>query len=204
MAIDATTVARVKTVLGKTDSADDTFLGNAISAVSRQFEGILHYELEQTSRVEDYGVQLHQRELFLRQWPLVSVTSVVVSSDWDFANGTTLTADEDYRIDTVTGSVYFLRGALIAGFQTARVTYVAGLGTDTSNLETTAPDIVMAADLQVAEDFRRRDNPSTVTRGQLGKRKTFADQHNLLDRVRELLQPHIKYDIGSGRFHRVV
>lgn len=191
---NVTTLARVKAHLGVSASetvtaettARDALLTTLIDAVSRDFEAFLKYPLTQQARTEVHDLELNQRLIFLRVVPVVSVASVKVGTGyWDFAAMTALVADQDYHLG-VAGELY-LAFASSGGFQKAQVTYTAGLGTTDEAIATAAPELALAANIQVAEEWRRRTNPSTVSIPGPKGSKVLDAPHRLLPRVRELL-----------------
>lgn len=186
MPVNATTLARVKDRLKKTnvaDTADDALLQILIDGTSREFERHLGFELEQKSRIEKYSPEVGDQLVFLKQRPVVSIAQVRVAAEgtWDFALYTTLVANRDYRL-IAASELYFVSG-LIYGKDTLEVTYVAGLGVDTAALITAAPDVALAADIQVTEDFRRKDTATASQRDG----KSFSSEMTLLPRVIQIL-----------------
>ncbi|MEK9736618.1 MAG: hypothetical protein VW239_04780 [Candidatus Nanopelagicales bacterium] len=192
--VNATTLARVKAHLGDTGSANDTLLTSFIESVSREFEAHIGYPLLQAERTEWHNVNVGDRALFLSVLPIVSVAAVKISPTyWDFASLSALTADQDYRVDLECGIVH-LNVTPLSGFQKAEVRYTAGLGATDAAVVTAAGDMALAADIQVAEEWRRRFDPATISiPGPKGSKQLDAP-HRLLPRVRELL----------GRYQRIL
>lgn len=115
-----TTLSDVKAMLGITDTIQDVRLENLINRVSAM---IAHY-CDRVFTRSTYAAETHpgtnRQELILRQWPVVSVTSVAV-------NGTTLAATE-YEVkpqDQAMGAIYK------AGGWNQNAAYVTGLTLDT-------------------------------------------------------------------------
>lgn len=189
-----TTLARVKAHLGVPASevgtpettARDALLTTLADAVSRDFEAFLGYQVTQAARTERYDLEVNQRLIFLRVIPVVSIAEVKVGpGNWDFAALTALVAEQDYRLGQA-GELY-LNFAPQGGFQKAQVTYTAGLGTTDDGIATAAPELALAANIQVAEEWRRRSNPSTMSVPGPKGSKVLDAPHRLLPRVRELL-----------------
>jgi hypothetical protein len=191
MVVNATTTARVKALLGDGSSTNDTLYGTLVESVSREIEKFIGYELEQKSRVEIYSPELNEHLVFLRTIPVVSITQVRVAAEgvWDFAAYTALVANTHYRLLSG-GELYFSSG-LIVGRDTLEVTYVAGIGANDAAVIAAAGDLALAADIQVCEEFRRKNNPTTASRpGPGGTSKTYTAPHGFLPRVIELLAPY--------------
>lgn len=204
MTVNATTLARVKAFLGVAASetvttettARDALLTALVDGVSREFERYIGYELEQKSRVEYYSPELGIRLIQLLNVPVVSVTEVRTASEgtWNFTTGLALTSDSNYRASLgKVGEIYFLDGALIFGFETLKITYVAGVGTNDAGVIAAAPDLSDAADMQVAEEWRRKSNPSTVSKPGPKGPTVYDSPHVLLPRVRQRLSAHVRY-----------
>lgn len=191
MVVNATTTARVKALLGDTSNTNDTLYGTLVASVSREIEKDLGYELEQKSRIELHSPDLNESLVFLKTIPVVSITQVRVAYEglWDFAAYDVLVANDHYRL-LATGELYFKYG-LIYGRDTLEVTYVAGIGVDDAAVIAAAPDLALAADLQVVEEFQRRKNPGVIVRtGPGGSAQTYDSRHGFLPRVIELLSPY--------------
>lgn len=191
---NATTLARVKAHLGVPASetvtaettARDALLTSLIEPITREIEAWLGYSVTQASRTERHDLELNQRLIFLQVVPVVSVTEVKVGpSNWDFAALTALTADRDYRLGQA--GELFLNFASRGGFQHAQVVYTAGIGTTDDGVATAAPELALAANIQVCEEWRRRTNPATVSIPGPKGSKVMDSPHRLLPRVRELL-----------------
>lgn len=197
--IYATTLNRVKAVLNipTTVSADNAVLTNMIAAVSAEMETFLDRPLSQEARTEDHTMRLHGRTLWLAAYPVVTVTSIKIDETWAWA-GDALDATR-YKVAATTGRVFFL-DSLVSGIgasdldpeavDAVRVVYTGGIAATTTSLLTVAPDIALAADLQVAEDWRRRDNPATSKRAGPGGGTNWIDAHRFLARVKDLLVRH--------------
>lgn len=189
--VNATTLARVKAHLGDAGTANDAILNALIESVSREIEAYVQYPLLQAERTEDYDLGLNDRLIFLRVVPVVSVAEVKVGpTDWDWAALTALTVEKDYHLGR--GGQIYLRVTVRGGFQQARVKYTAGLGTTDAAVAAAAGDLALAAEIQVCEEWRRRDNPSTVTVPGPSGSKTLDAPHRLLPRARELLARYVR------------
>lgn len=194
--VNATTTARVKRLIDTTSTDHEEVLESIIAAVSAEIEDFIGYELELTQRVELHSIRGHDQVLFLRTIPVVSVDEVRIAGDWNFAGASALTADTDYR--AILGGVGEVRLlSTIAGVETAQVTYTAGFGATPTAVVAAAPKIAYAADLQCAEEFRRRREPATTSRTGPRGNRNLSPAHSLLPRVRELLQGHVRIIIGA-------
>lgn len=198
----ASTIDRVKRLIpiDASETSKDALLTDVLAAVSRSVELYLGYDFEQKSRTELHSPQLAEQTLLLRTIPVVSITSVKVASDGDFASATALQAGTEYRLrdDPYEGLLWCEPGILVPGVDTAQVVYVAGLGATTNDVIAAAPDVAYAVDLQAAEEYRRSTSPTTQTRPGPRGARTFSSQHSMLSRVAELLAPYRRVLIPSG------
>jgi hypothetical protein len=191
--VNATTLTRVRSHLGKTDvdATFDSLINGYIDAVSREIEAVIGYPLLQAARVEQYDIEQNDRIVFLRVLPVVSVAEVKIGPTyWDFAALTALVANQDYRLGP-DGQLWF-ETKTYSGYQKVQVTYTAGFGTSDAAVVAAAPDLATAADIQVSEEWRRRDNPAQITVPGPNGTKTLSSPHTMLPRVEELLAKHIR------------
>lgn len=191
--MDATTLARVKDLLGSESSASiDGALQPFIPAVSRAIEHLLRRQLERKARVEEYRVHaLRNKALTLRQAPVdIEAEFEVVEDDRaDFAGAEPMEADA-YHVEARPGVVRFFDAVL--GPTYFQVTYTGGLATNTDGLIADYPDIAQAATLWVVEAWRRRTGLSKTAeaaRGGASISYTEALQHPPRA-VRGLLDPY--------------
>lgn len=188
--MDITTVARVKETSASSwaDTDEDVVLAQLVSAVSTQFEKYLRRHVEVTARTEVYRLRKWQGLVRVKGWPITSVSSVKYHDTQDFSSVTALTANSDYVVDTSAGTFDLLFGASNSpGF--LQVISTGGMATNQTTFAATYPDIVHAADLQILEQWRRRNTPGgNVTNGPSGT--AFDGQLKLLDFVTDVLDQY--------------
>ena len=197
--IGATTLARVKDLLEipTTATAADATLSTMILVVSAEIEQYIGRPLQVTARTEQYTMNMHGHSIWLRAYPIVSVSSIKVDRYWQFTSSAI--ASTRYNISEDTGRVYFLDTLIgmyrVTGWDTdaedsIQVVYTGGIGSTTAAVITAAPAIAYACDVQVAEDYRRKNNPAVERRGGPSGGTTWTDSHRFLPRVQEMLYPH--------------
>lgn len=193
--IPATTVARVRLLLVKSGAEDDVLLTSMIAAVTLDIEAFLGYPISKEVRTEEYTPDLNGHYVFLRVLPVDGITEVRVDTSWVFGSNSIVPADF-YRLDREVGAVFFT-SELPEGFRTVRVTYLAGIATSTTDLINVAPDIAMAADLQVAEEWRRKNDPGST--GRQGPRggHSWSGELRMLQIVKDRLTPRRRLTVGS-------
>lgn len=185
--LEATTLARVKAHLKITDTTDDTRLGELIQGVSDEIEKYLDSKLMQESQTEELDVRQNQRVWYLRS-RINAVTSVKTRTDWDWASASALDSDLYHFVDQE-HQLYISSGPLI-GRRTLQVVYTGGFATSTANLVANFPAIATAADYQVVQEWRRKENLAAVSRSSRGGNKSWGDEHQMLERVRQMLDPY--------------
>jgi len=185
--IHATTIARVKTLAGITNADKDTELTAILASVSQRFEGFMGQRLAQESRTVEFSVQPRANAIFLRAFPVQSITSVKNDQRWDWASATAIDTDL-YHLDGDSGTLY-IDYDLQSGAKALQVVFVAGFGTDTADLILNYPAIAQAADLQVLDIYRRRNSPAGSSKSLGGNRTEFEGPIKMLPEVRETLAP---------------
>lgn len=185
--INATTIDRVKALAKITDTDDDAELTAIVAGVSQRFEGFLGQQLMEEERTVEYHVQPRANVVPLNAAPVVSISSVKNSTDWDWASTTALDTDQ-YHVDATNGLLYF-NFDLTPGAKALQVTFTAGFGTDTADLISNYPAIALAADLQAVSVWRRRQSPHGTSRKMGGNSVEFEAAVKLLPEVVEALSP---------------
>lgn len=172
--MDFTTSTRVKEALVISGSGSDTFIAQAITAVSGDLERVMDRHAQQTARTETYAVKYTKNFLLLRGYPLDTgaALTVKVSQTLDFTDSDALTEDEDYTCDPVTGELRLLEeyeprrnpysGMPIAPIQ-VQVTYTGGMATNTAGIISAFPELAQACDMQVVHLFKRRSMPGATS-----------------------------------------
>lgn len=195
--MDATTLARVKALLDISGTSHDTVLTDIIGAVSARIENFIDRPLEQTSRTEEYNVRPRQNKLFLRAYPVASITSIKIATDWDYASATAVDTS-DYRVTSDNGMLHFnffpVTSYLGDNYQAApdavQVVYTGGLATSTANLVSAYPNIAFAADMQVVAAWRRRDTPQGNSINTGGASIAYEKPLAMIPDVIEALTPY--------------
>jgi len=206
--IGATTLARVKDLLEipTATTAADATLSTMILVVSSEIEEYIGRPLQVAARTEQYTMNMHGHSIWLRAYPVVTVASVKVDRYWQYT--ATAILSTRYNITAETGEVYFL-DSLVGSFRVTswdekaqdaiQVVYTGGIGSTTAAVISAAPAISYACDVQVAEDWRRKNNPATERRGGPSGGTTWTGNHRFLPRVQDMLYPHKRLVHGASR-----
>lgn len=190
-----TDLESLRTFLGLKGQSRDTELKVLIRAISGQilqFINRLGKLLIQT-RVEQFDVNRGQITWQLKAIPVTSVTSVIHDTQRQFT-GSPLNA-VDYHVDLEAGLLHLdytipaKRGAL-------QVTYVGGLVTSVDQLQSCAPDLELACQLQIQAVMKRQQltGEELTVAGQGGSTRYPALE--LIPAVKELLRPYIVPNVG--------
>lgn len=139
---DLTDLATVKTELSITQPTNDTWLGKAISQVSRAIAAYVKRVMVPEVVQDSFDFQSRHRGhsasgvagLQLSRWPVLSVVSVVQT-----LTPTTLIEGTDFQTDALTGELIRLNSSGVATLWEAEpvtVIYMAGFGTANSEAHT--------------------------------------------------------------------
>lgn len=152
-----TTLALVKAHLGISVSTYDTLLEGLIDDWTVTFQNLLGdrkiVNLPASDLTEYYDGPdpgLSKQRIFLRSYPIVSVTSVSYRSSLYDASAvwTAYTAGQDYIVETGKGSIYF-PGGIPQGPEAIRVIYQGGFASAPKDLE-------LACRKMVCKEFGKR------------------------------------------------
>jgi len=102
------TLADVKERLGLTVTDHDILLARIVLGIVSVFEGHCEHPLIQTAADVTEYLSGRGTHLQLSRYPVISITSIKESWDWDFDSADALTANTDYRLvnDGVKGILY--------------------------------------------------------------------------------------------------
>jgi len=182
-----TTRASAKELLGipSAVTAFDAVIDTLVAAVDGIVEDYCHRRFADVTYTEYYDGQSGQRRLCLRNYPIISVTSIHDDANRDYGTDTLVDAD-DYTFETgedSNGIVHLHGTTLSKGIRNIKVIYRAGYATIPKSL-------ARAADLIVASLYNRRKAQGTPG-GSMGSvsislaQDVYADARLLLDRYKK-------------------
>ena len=121
-----TTLASLKDYLniGSSDTNINTYLESLIDGVSSKVEQFLHRNIRLANYIE-YQDGKGLEMLYLKQYPVKSITSIYDDIDRSFGSTTEVDSD-DYTYDPDTGIVYYDSGYFSNGIRNVKITYMAG------------------------------------------------------------------------------
>jgi hypothetical protein len=198
MAIEWTTVERVKALLGaggtNLDSSLDSLIGSLIALYSSRFEKELGRKVETTEYTQTFDIEDDQRLVFLPAFPVAEVAAV--RNDISHAFDVDTEVDEEtYYLDAERGVLIFEQGLLVPGFAALQVTWTGGM-TDDGVTDPTAsfidlyPDLAAAVDMQCCETVRRKDRMGASNTSFAGGGTTFEGALKVLPEVERTLAAH--------------
>jgi hypothetical protein len=165
MAVDSDalcSLAMVKAIVKKADTPNDALLELIINAVSKDIEGFCKRTFSQATYTEYHngdGTNL----LFLRQWPINTITSIHNDSNCPPTFGSDSLEDDTYYgydDDEIAGGVFFRESTLYKGLKNIKVVYSAGYdrGTAPGATDDTLPyDLQFAAARHTWKVYNRMD-----------------------------------------------
>jgi hypothetical protein len=160
------TLAEVKAILGITTAASDTRLQLVIDMVAAAMENECDRVFDSATYTEYYNHEGGHNMLVLRQWPLVTLTSVNVDTSYAWGSGTALTLSDAVTTDTTNGIVY-RRGAFWTyGTRHIKVVYTAGYSTIPQDIKMAAYYWVGRVYDDFAHGMRGKDS-MTIPGGQV-------------------------------------
>lgn len=124
---DLSTVASCKEHLGISGTTFDAVIGTLLTRASAWIERYCGRTFASTAYTQDYDGD-GTDTLILRQYPIVSVTTIHDDQERDFASATLIDAD-DYYVDADKGMVKLIAGRFSRGRGNVRVVYTAGHAT---------------------------------------------------------------------------
>lgn len=158
------TLADVRTRVGveSSETGDDDMIRDIIRGISGQFDSYCNRTLlmsgADVTELYDGG----GKRIKVARYPIVSVTSIKQSIDYDFANETAMTEDDDFHSNDEEGTLYKIGGKFIRGDEVIQVVYKGGYvgpnGTAAAGETELPDDIREAAILQAVFTLQRRND----------------------------------------------
>jgi len=187
--MDMTTKARIKVMRG-IDAADtilDAMIDQIIVNVSARFEAALGRHVLDSDYTETYEIPKAGKVVWLRAYPVDSITSIIYSSKPNDATATLLTADDEYYLDSEAGIIRLRLSNTPYDPGYLAVVYNGGMALTTTAFIAEFPDIAAVCDQQVIHELNRRNTPGQNIETRDGKSAFGEGEINLLRGVREVL-----------------
>lgn len=151
MSIKLVSLDNVKAFLEKTDTEHDTLLTMLIEQVSARIETFLNRKLKKQERTEYFD---SGPEVFSLSAPPVDTSATLTVK----LNDDAMTKGDDFYLHPDEGVIEFVTGTGVAWPRDLEVTYTGGYAEDENGILQVPDDLKRACLLQVAFDFRRRED----------------------------------------------
>lgn len=191
MAVEITTLATIKSILGITSATNDVIISRFVTQVSALIGTFIGRHVEQKDRTEFFRVERDQQLFFLKGYPVDTGQTFEVRNDFSrkFPTGSIIDAD-NYAVDDEDGILEIDRVTLESGPRSLRVQYTGGLATTTAGVTTAFPDLALAAEIQAKWLFKRKDDDGlTAVSAEGGSITAFPDL-TLVPEVKRILESH--------------
>jgi hypothetical protein len=123
------TIIDLKTEFNKSDDSHDDLLLTLAESVQSLFGELTNRTIESATFTEFHGMHSRNNKIFLKNIPVISITSIHDDPDWDYGDSDLLSSD-DYTFNADSGIVYY-DGFFFVGNENVKVTYVAGYTVNT-------------------------------------------------------------------------
>jgi len=178
---------------------DKDWLERLIRGFSGRAEAFTSREFNKEIRTEQLSPNISSHVIQLRAYGTGTVTTVHEDYDRVF-DASTLVDAEDYYWDAETGQLSRDGGTFFPGRGVVQVVYDAGLGTTVDDVP---EDLRMAAILQCAFWFQRRNELGLTQRTQTGGAISVNSPSKLLPEVEDILWTHSLQTLGGGKKERL-
>lgn len=160
MGLALTTVDRVKGVYPLSTTDKDAQISDLIAAVSQEAEQYMGRHAQAMARTEVYELRPNRLFLWLRGFPIASVTAVRISDRRRFT-GVDPVDPELYDVHPERGQIEFQEGAIPDITQTnwVQVDYSGGMAATDAAFVTAFPRISGAVTTEVVNRLNRSKNP---------------------------------------------
>lgn len=198
----------LKVRMGLVGDGENTVLDGIISGVSARMAracGRIAPDgspcLEKTSLTEVLSVPDREMTLlYLRAWPVASITSVKEGLYNDFSESDALTVADDYHADLGRGKLYRIGCSWQFGPQTVEVVYTGGYvaaGEVPGDGETALPDDLVDAAMQQCQHlYQRRSELGATGTSVEGGSVSWASQYALLKDVQKVCRSYRRLTTG--------
>jgi len=107
----------------------DALLDALCDAVQSIFEDLSNRVLTSATFTEYHSCDRYCNKLFLKNYPIASITTIHDDPDWDYASGSLISSD-DYTFNSLSGTVHY-NGYFYQGSNSVKVVYIAGYSVTT-------------------------------------------------------------------------
>lgn len=145
-----TTLLKAKAYMKKTDTVDDALLTVLVASASKMIQTFLDRDVIQATYTSEIYRGCRSSMLYVRQYPIVTVTSVKLYDKYSKTDVYTYTVDIEYRIEPDHEESIEMFGGW--GGEEYRITYVAGYAV-AGEVSAIPADIELACNMLVSHLF---------------------------------------------------
>ena len=194
------TLSDVRTRKGyeTTDTSDDEAIYDIIRGVSAMFDIECNRTLLLPSAAQTLTMNGRDGDTLISPYyPIVSVTSIKETTDYDFDNTDALTENTDYRVIASQGILHRLNTVWLRGIDNIQVVVKGGYVPPSETVgtgETALPDEIREAAIQQSLFFlQRRSDIGLISVSAIGSSISKHSKLELLPFVRSILNKHRRY-----------
>lgn len=190
MAFKLVTDAELKLLMNITVDTWDTLLGQLSQQVAAQFQTYIGRKLEDsgTDVTEYRSPNGREYIVHVQRYPVVSVTSIHEDNLSDFT-AATLVDSANYQIANDQGLIHRKHRPWYGGTRTVKIVYRGGYTASSGVLQGIPDEWAMAAKMQIAHVWQRREQIGATTIAFGGGASTTLPETGLLKGVKEILDP---------------
>lgn len=181
-----TTRDNIKDLIGVTSSDDNIIIASIALAVSAAIESYLMRKIELVERTEYYDVNDGQTMFFVNAYP---ITTIAIYNDYARTFSTAISSD-NYSILGNSGRIVVDKQSLTSGYNALKVVYTGGLAASQSALQSSYPDIEMAARIQGGLWYNARKRLGLSSESIQGGGQTTYKKLTLDPTVKESLETY--------------
>jgi len=189
-----TTKDNIKTLLKITSTDEDAILVAIAAAVSKEVERYIDRHVEQSQRTAYFDVEEGQEVFCVAGYPISAIASIHNDTDRDWGTGTEVDSD-NYTYVRESGQIVIDKIGLLTGFQVLKIVYTGGMSDTQANLQSAFPDLEMAARIQGAHYFKKKDRLGIGAESVAGSSITVDNRLEMLPEVKTVLDQYKRYAI---------
>lgn len=191
--MDLTTVADVKEYLESQsdDSRVEALIQAFITGLSAEVEQYLDRELVAGTYTEYHDVAYNQFQLFLRAYPVTSITGIWNDTSRVFAASSAVSADT-YKLYEDRGKLYFDGIALYPGPGVVKIVYAGGMAADSAAFIAAYPAIAHACAAEVAARFQRKNQQGAAAVNFATGGVSLLPRGQFVTNIEDVLQPYAR------------
>ena len=188
--LELTTLEEVKALLEFEDNVRDIVLIKLIKDVSAEIEMFLNRSTAiVTNAVEYFDVPQYGAKLFLRAYPITSVTTLWNTTDRTY-DSTTVVDSDNYYVDKQHGAITVDKQYLLMGAGAVKIQYTGGMASTTATFLRDYRGLASAIATEVMYRFQRNAEIGLIAASGGGSNITLQTRTQFHPSVETVLQEH--------------